>query len=50
MYALVCCSVLVSLDDAPPLDIPPVMCVSTVVLLITSPFVIDTLYHTLMIC
>jgi hypothetical protein len=26
------------------------VCVSTVVLLITSPFVIDTLYHTLMIC
>jgi hypothetical protein len=26
------------------------VCVSTVVLLITSPFVIDTLYHALMIC
>jgi hypothetical protein len=26
------------------------VCVSTVVLLITSPFVVDTLYHALMIC
>jgi hypothetical protein len=26
------------------------VCVSTVVLLIISPFVIDTLYHALMIC